>query len=95
VFVQLIIAVSKAVLIIIIIIIIFINCSWVVTRWQWSFYQYDKRQLVTTGFKLGGLREKHVVATCKGGNPLSIRSWTQGNQEKPVSKWHVAGPSGY
>jgi hypothetical protein len=22
----------------IIIIIIFINCSWVVTRWQWSFY---------------------------------------------------------
>ena len=24
--------------IIIIIIIIFINCSWVVTRWQWSFY---------------------------------------------------------
>ena len=26
------------IIIIIIIIIIFINCSWVVTRWQWPFY---------------------------------------------------------
>jgi len=26
--------------IIIIIIIIFINCNWVVTRWQWLFYTY-------------------------------------------------------
>jgi len=26
--------------IIIIIIIIIINCSWVVTRWQWLFYMY-------------------------------------------------------
>jgi len=26
--------------IIIIIIIIFINCNWVVTRWQWLFYMY-------------------------------------------------------
>ena len=25
---------------IIIIIIIFINCNWVITRWQWSFYVY-------------------------------------------------------
>jgi len=25
---------------IIIIIIIFINCNWVVTRWQWLFYMY-------------------------------------------------------
>ena len=32
------IAVSKFA--IIIIIIIFINCSWVVTRWQWLFYTY-------------------------------------------------------
>jgi hypothetical protein len=48
--------------------------------------------LVTTEFKSGGLREKHVEATWKGGNHLSIRSWTQGNQEKPVSRWPVAGP---
>jgi hypothetical protein len=27
-------------LIIIIIIIIFINCNWVITRWQWLFYVY-------------------------------------------------------
>jgi len=26
--------------VIIIIIIIFINCNWVVTRWQWLFYMY-------------------------------------------------------
>jgi hypothetical protein len=59
------------------------------------FTCYDKRQLVTTEFKSGGLHEKHVEATWKGGNHLSIRSWTQGNQEKPVSGWPVAGPSGY
>jgi len=51
--------------------------------------------LVTTKFKSGGLHEKHVEATWKGGNHLSICSWTQGNQEKPVSRWPVAGPSGY
>jgi len=28
------------VIIIIIIIIIFINCNWVVTRWQWLLYMY-------------------------------------------------------
>jgi hypothetical protein len=55
----------------------------------------NKMQLVTTEFKSGGLHEKHVEATWKGGNDLSIRSWTQGNQEKPVSRWPVAGPSGY
>jgi len=27
---------------IIMIIIIFINCNWVVTRWQWLFYMYTK-----------------------------------------------------
>ena len=59
------------------------------------FTQYDKRQLVTTEFKSGGLHEKHVEATWKDGNHLSVRSWTQGNQEKPVSRWPVAGPSGY
>jgi len=32
-------------LIIIIIIIIFINCNWVVTRWQWLFYMYTKYEI--------------------------------------------------
>ena len=26
-------------------IIIFINCNWVVTRWQWLFYMYTKREI--------------------------------------------------
>jgi hypothetical protein len=46
-------------------------------------------------FKSGGLHEKHAVATWSLGNHLSIRLWTQGNQEKPVPRWPVAGPSGY
>jgi len=51
--------------------------------------------LVNTEFKSGVLHEKHVEATWKGGNHLSILFWTQGNQEKPVSRLPVAGPSGY
>jgi len=47
--------------------------------------------LVTTKFKSGGLYEKHVVATWNLGNHLSICFWAQGNQEKPVSMWPVAG----
>jgi len=27
------------------IIIIIINCSWVVTRWQWLFYMYTKYEI--------------------------------------------------
>ena len=50
-------------------------------------------KLVTTKFKSGGLHEKHVVATWNLGNHLSICFWAQGNQEKPVSRWPVAGPS--
>jgi len=50
---------------------------------------------VTTEFKSGGLHEKHVVATWNVGNHLSICLYTQGNQEKPVSRWPVAGPSEY
>ena len=33
------------IIIIIIIIIIFINCNWVVTRWQWLFYMYTKYEI--------------------------------------------------
>ena len=48
-------------------------------------------KLVTTKFKSGGLHEKHVVATWNLGNHLSIWFQSQGNQEKPVSRWPVAG----
>jgi hypothetical protein len=79
-----------------IIIIIFINCSWVITWWQWLFYMYtNMKRTLTRKFKSGGLHERHVVATWKLGNHLSIRLETQWNQEKPVSMWPVAGPSGY
>ena len=52
-------------------------------------------KLVTTKFKSGGLHEKHVVATWNFGNHLSICLQAQGNQEKLVSRWPVAGPSEY
>jgi hypothetical protein len=47
---------------------------------------------IATKFTSGGLHEKHVVATW---NHLSICLKTQGNQEKPVPRWPIAGPSGY
>jgi len=46
-------------------------------------------------FKSGGLHEKHVVATWNLGSHLSICLYTQENQENPVSRWPVAGPSEY
>ena len=52
-------------------------------------------KLVTTKFKSGGLHEKHVVATWNIESHLSICLETQGNQEKPVSRWPVTGPSEY
>jgi len=52
-------------------------------------------KLFTTKFKSGGLHEKHIVANWNLGNHLGICFWAQGNQEKPVSKWPVAGPSEY
>jgi len=62
------------IIIIIIIITIIINCNWVVTRWQWLFYTYTNiKKKVTRKFKSGGLHERHVVATWKLGNHLSIR----------------------
>ena len=50
---------------------------------------------IATEFKLGGLHEKHVMATWNLGNHLSICFQAQENQEKPVSRWQVAGPSEY
>jgi len=55
--------------------------------------KYGKK--VTRKFKSGGLHERHVVATWKLENHPSIRLQTEGNQEKSVSRWPVAGPSGY
>ena len=56
------------------VLIIFVNCHWVVTRWQWLFYMYtNMEKKVTREFKSGGLHERHVVATWKLGNHLSIR----------------------
>jgi hypothetical protein len=70
----------------IVIIIIFINCNWVVTRWQWLFITSTKHEI---GLLLNLRREKHVVVTWNLGSHLSICSKTQGNQGKPVSE--VAG----
>jgi hypothetical protein len=61
------------IIIIIIISTIIINCKWVITRWQWLFYMYTDKKKVTRTFKSGGLHERHVVATWKLGNHLSIR----------------------
>ena len=47
-------------------------------------HEYGKK--VTWKFKSGGLREKHVIATWKLGNHLSIRLQTQGNEEKPENQ---------
>ena len=52
-------------------------------------------KLFTTEVKSGGLHEKHVVGNWNFGNHLIICFLTQGNQEKPVSRWLVAGPSEY
>jgi len=60
-------------------IIIFINCNWVITRWQCLLYMSANMKMVRTNmkmvntkFKTGGLHEKHVVATWNLGNHLSI-----------------------
>jgi len=50
-------------------------------------------KLFTNKFKSGGLHEKHVAATWNLGNHLSICLYTQGNREKPVSRWPVTGPA--
>jgi len=52
---------------------LFINSNWVVIRWQWLFYMYTNMKKITRKFKWERLHEKHVVATLKLGNHLSIR----------------------
>ena len=46
-------------------------------------------KLVTNKFKSGRLHEKHVVTTCNHGNHHSICLYTQGKQEKHVSRLPV------
>ena len=47
-------------------------------------------------FTSGGLNEKHVVASWKVGNRLSVCFQDTGKpRKKPVSRWSVAGPSGH
>ena len=48
----------------------------------------------TLKFRYGGLHEKHVVALGTVGNHPSICSRTQGNQEKPETRWPVRGAYG-
>ena len=52
-------------------------------------------KLVTNKLKSGRLHEKHIVTTWNFGSHLIICLQTQGNQEKPVSRWPIAGPSEY
>ena len=68
---------------------------WLLPGGRGYFTCIQNMKLVTTEFKSGGLHEKHVVATWNLGNHLSICLQTQGNQEKNVSRWPVAGPSEY
>jgi hypothetical protein len=59
-------------------------------------YKYMKLITNKFTFRSEGLHEeKHVVTTWNLGNHLSIRLQTQGKQEKPVSRWSVAGPLEY
>jgi hypothetical protein len=82
------------------IIIIFINCKWVDTQWQWSFYILHTHglwrsitlDLVGEGY-MGSMWWQ--LAKENNRNHPSICSRTQENQEKPVSRWPVAGPSSY
>ena len=58
--------------IIIIIIIIFINAIGLSPGGSGYFTYIKNMKLVTNKFKLGGLHEKHVVATWNLGNHFSI-----------------------
>jgi len=62
-----------------------------------SFYFTCKQNIkqVTSKCKSVGLHEKHVAATWDIGNHLNICFLAQGNKEKHVSRWPVAGSSEY
>ena len=54
-------------------IIIFINCNWVVTRWQWLFYMYtNMKKKAARKFKSGGLHEKPIVLKSVSLNLLEL-----------------------
>jgi hypothetical protein len=52
-----------------------------------------EKGLTFKSLKLGGLHEKHAVATWNLGT-ISVFASRQGKPRKPVSRWTVAGPSG-
>ena len=83
------------IIIIIIIIIYLFTAIGLIPGGSGYFTCKQNMKSVTTKFKSGGLNDKHVVATWNLGNRLSICLYAQGNQEKPVSRWQVAGPSEY
>jgi len=56
---------------------------------------YKIMELATNKFKSGGLHEEHVLATWNLGHYLNIFLYTQGKEEKPVSRWSLAVPSEY
>ena len=51
---------------------LFNYCNWVLPGGSGYFTCKQNMKLVITKFKLGGLHEKHIVATCNLGNHLSI-----------------------
>ena len=77
---------------------LFVTCNWVVTRWQESVTLCTCKTISRSAncsfiYEWVGVHGKHVEATWKRGNHPSIYSGTQGNQEKPVSRWPVTRPS--
>ena len=75
---------------------LFVTCNWVVTWWQESVtlvHVISRSANCSFIYEWVELHGKHVEATWKWGNHPSIYSGTQGNQEKPVSRWPVTRPS--
>jgi hypothetical protein len=60
--------------------------------WKNNLVAFTAKGLSYDEFKSGGLHEKHAVATW-GPSQHSIKD--RGKPSKPVSRWPVAGPSGY
>jgi hypothetical protein len=92
---------GSIIIIIIIIIIIFINCKWVDTHpvaVVISHITYARTMNVDySRFSWGGLHGKYVVATGKRktGTSPAVALGPRKTKKKPVSRWPVAGPSGY
>ena len=53
------------------VVIIFINCNWVVTRWQWLFYMYTKHEIT------------YLLSYSMMQSPSSEANWFAASQEIP------------